>query len=990
MKSIKQHIENQFFIITKSNMNSVKSRLYGVCYLNQTILANCSLQDAVIDPASSGCFTAVKVDEAGNIRIFQDLCSSTYIYYFDNGSYWAISNSFFMLCDEVKKHFSLTINEDFFEILYSTKTCAYTEIETLAKEIKAVPFGVMVDINSRDKSLSFVKNVTVFDALEKKVQIDSAEGMALIDGWISRWSSIIRWLYNNNHMIKIDLSGGFDSRTAFALTLAAGISYESSNVHVYSDHNSKSDYEIACNIAGHYGIQISNNSFTEGSVEISGYEVYEIYHRIFANVHREAYFPNCCYKKPIFHINGINGEVLHGWGENSEAYMRRFFDFLPEEGSLYPVKAWKKFSDDWENISDLSDDEELNDKEKDSLFYLLTMNRAHGGLSMFQNYVLNCIQVTSFVDLDILRIARAKGYGSHLINAVIISRIDPHLLDYPIHNLSEQSFTRDEIEYAKKLCEKYKSQVQISEIPYTLICNPIAIEDLVGDGSISPLKILEDQFEDPSNKELFISRFKEYGKKIYSGSEKAMRNRQLRHSNQYAAVIVSAMKMLQIERQSDRYYGNNMARQDQLILEGLMDMHSDNTRLEKAYRDISSFSRKIIVSLTSYPPRIGTVHKTLKTLLIQNRKPDKILLWLAKEQFPGREDDLPKSLLELMEYGVEIRWCDDLKSHKKYFYTMQEYPEDIVITVDDDVYYSPQLIEALINSYVVNQNAVSCAVSNRIKMSDGRICEYESWPHNDRLYAGVPQMDIMPVGVGGVLYPPGILPKETFDKEAILELCIKQDDLWLKAMEIISGIPTVLVKDNLPYPESIKEAQSVGLYLTINQSENDEALKRIATFIDKKAGREGVLVDGIRGFGPKTGESIDTLDGDYNDLLYNKLNDGFFIYGAGVGAGMVMECLQSINSNLIPRAFVVTSMNGNTDEIYGCPVVEIGKMGSELTEYPMIVSAGEKKHSDIIATLDQYNTGERLFIKDAVMGKMLHGKKEIGISKEMFAFSILK
>ena len=101
---------------------------------------------------------------------------------------------------------------------------------------------------------------------------------------------------------------------------------------------------------------------------------------------------------------------------------------------------------------------------------------------------------------------------------------------------------------------------------------------------------------------------------------------------------------------------------------------------------------------------------------------------------------------------------------------MQEYPEDIVMTVDDDVYYSPQLIEALINSYVVNQNAVSCAVANRIKMSDGRICEYESWPHNDRLYAGVPQMDIMPVGVGGVLYPPGILPKETFEKEAILDL----------------------------------------------------------------------------------------------------------------------------------------------------------------------------------------------------------------------------
>ena len=54
-------------------------------------------------------------------------------------------------------------------------------------------------------------------------------------------------------------------------------------------------------------------------------------------------------------------------------------------------------------------------------------------------------------------------------------------------------------------------------------------------------------------------------------------------------------------------------------------------------------SQKVIVSLTSYPKRINTVWITIETLLRQSFKPDKIILWLATDQFDGIES-LPTEL----------------------------------------------------------------------------------------------------------------------------------------------------------------------------------------------------------------------------------------------------------------------------------------------------------------------------------------------------------
>ena len=112
--------------------------------------------------------------------------------------------------------------------------------------------------------------------------------------------------------------------------------------------------------------------------------------------------------------------------------------------------------------------------------------------------------------------------------------------------------------------------------------------------------------------------------------------------------------------------------------------------------------QKIIISLTSFPERIKYVSKTICSLLDQTLKPDMIILWLADEQFSNKEKDLPESLLKLRKYGLTIRWYKDIKSFKKLIPAILEFPDDIIIAVDDDFYFERNLIELLYSSYQKN------------------------------------------------------------------------------------------------------------------------------------------------------------------------------------------------------------------------------------------------------------------------------------------------
>lgn len=198
-------------------------------------------------------------------------------------------------------------------------------------------------------------------------------------------------------------------------------------------------------------------------------------------------------------------------------------------------------------------------------------------------------------------------------------------------------------------------------------------------------------------------------------------------------------------------------------------------------------SSKIVVSLTTYPARISTVWITIASLLAQTMKPCKVILWLAEEQFPDHK--IPLSLEKMKQRGLEIRFCGDLKPHKKYYYAIQEYFDYYVITADDDIFYPENHIEQLWKEYEKYPDSIICHWSHLIAFDvSGKFLPYEEWRDNG---AESPAYATLAVGCGGVLYPPGSLPMETFDRQRIVEYTLYTDDLWLKCMEILWGKKTV-------------------------------------------------------------------------------------------------------------------------------------------------------------------------------------------------------
>lgn len=206
---------------------------------------------------------------------------------------------------------------------------------------------------------------------------------------------------------------------------------------------------------------------------------------------------------------------------------------------------------------------------------------------------------------------------------------------------------------------------------------------------------------------------------------------------------------------------------------------------------------KIIVSMTSYPARIDTVHLAIRSLLAQKTLPDKIVLWLCEADFPNREADFPQSLLDVLWHDVEVRWVDtDLKPHKKYFWALQEFSEDYVITTDDDLLYRNTMISDLLAAHAEHPDAIAAVRTHLIMFNeDGTRTPYEQWiyeaPHYYPKLIGVPSMRIFATNGAGTLYPPHLMPAATFDVQEIKKTCLTADDLWLKVMQVKAGIPVV-------------------------------------------------------------------------------------------------------------------------------------------------------------------------------------------------------
>ena len=218
---------------------------------------------------------------------------------------------------------------------------------------------------------------------------------------------------------------------------------------------------------------------------------------------------------------------------------------------------------------------------------------------------------------------------------------------------------------------------------------------------------------------------------------------------------------------------------------------------------------KIIISLASYPARYNTLHLCLQSLFSQTFYADEIILYI-----PTEKNSLPESVLKFEKQGLNIcKVSEDLRPHNKYYYAMQEYKDDIIITVDDDAIYPSNLIELLVISYLKFPFAVSAGRAHGILLGiNGYPIEYTQWDWEAKQY-DKPLFRLMATGVGGILYPPHCMNKELFRKKNIRKFCLLQDDVWLKCMQLLAGTPVIIIKQNQQHPLGIPNVCTDGLYI---------------------------------------------------------------------------------------------------------------------------------------------------------------------------------
>lgn len=212
-------------------------------------------------------------------------------------------------------------------------------------------------------------------------------------------------------------------------------------------------------------------------------------------------------------------------------------------------------------------------------------------------------------------------------------------------------------------------------------------------------------------------------------------------------------------------------------------------RIRKSLKQSDKQNSSVIISLTSYGDRVNEcVVYTIHSLLKQDIRAERIVLWLDTS---FQDATLSHDLMFLKQYGLDIRYCEDIRSYKKIIPSLKNFPDKHIVTVDDDIYYPSDMLSSLIETHQHHPGSVVCRFARTIPFGDkNEIKPYNQWIEHTSSEKSFSQNGVLlfPVGVGGVFYPAHVFDEEVVNQQVFMSLCPKADDVWLYIMELRLGI----------------------------------------------------------------------------------------------------------------------------------------------------------------------------------------------------------
>ena len=250
-----------------------------------------------------------------------------------------------------------------------------------------------------------------------------------------------------------------------------------------------------------------------------------------------------------------------------------------------------------------------------------------------------------------------------------------------------------------------------------------------------------------------------------------------------------------------------------------------SSRGARGERRANPLPAPLVVSLTSFPARFRTLHRTLESLLDQTVVPDRVVLWIAQDDL----SQIPERVSRLQSRGLEIRGCVDVRSYNKLIFALSEWPDAFIATADDDIFYPPEWLETMVAEAADGAaKVILCHRGHRVEVEEGNgLAPYNSWALDVQdAAARDPSDDILPTGVGGILYPPHSLSADVTDARLMKKLCPTADDLWFYWMARKAGSKVRKVGPRFPMIEW-PTARASSLWDANRDGGNDRQMRNL-------------------------------------------------------------------------------------------------------------------------------------------------------------------
>ena len=248
----------------------------------------------------------------------------------------------------------------------------------------------------------------------------------------------------------------------------------------------------------------------------------------------------------------------------------------------------------------------------------------------------------------------------------------------------------------------------------------------------------------------------------------------------------------------------------------------------KISRQIVDPYADVVVTLTSHSERIKRVFATIESIGRGYILPRRIILFLGFE-YAGKE--LPSNLKRLAKRGLEIKFCEDLGPHTKYFPYLQTESElaSPLVTADDDKIYDKDWLLELFQAWKQDPATVHCFRARKITFENGKLTPYRDWPLCSKTS---PSLVNFATGVSGVIYPPNLQVAIKNAGIIFLECCPRADDIWLHANTIRNGFRIRQIEEQSRHFFGIPGSSRSALHVT-NLAGGDNDIQILRTYNER-------------------------------------------------------------------------------------------------------------------------------------------------------------